>query len=114
MLTGRRPAKEDQFGRDTDVLARASHLNGDGHVGPLPRSLCSSPDCTKFSSAIDEGVRVEKDRLATHQVEEGHTFSSFSASSRSKVSASPFQPIIPAVCAARLWRLCTVTDTVSF
>src|SRR5690242_7250591 len=63
---------------------------------------------------VDEGIRIEKDRLPAHQVGEGHTSSSLSARRCSKVPASPFQPIIPAVCSAKACRLWIVTRTDSF
>ena len=68
------------------------------------------------SEVIDQRISVQEDRLPGRQIGQLHGNSSNSSASamiRSNVSASPFQPIMPAVCSARLGPCWTVTRTFS-
>jgi tetratricopeptide (TPR) repeat protein len=122
----------DHFRRPAELLPSFGRHQSVGdfaeHVGRREgRDLVSTDSFDQFrarrskhrewNEVIDQRIRIQEYAVTGVQVVERHYKYSVSSASlriRSNVSASPVQPIIPAVCSARLGPCCTVTLTFSW
>src|SRR5262245_52067435 len=84
----------------------------------LKQTGTGCPILRMIRKVVDQRISVKEDLRASGDGIEGHGDSripnSGSRARRSKVSGSPFQGIIPAVCWATLTAVCTVTITFSW